>query len=560
MRRALWAAIAAGAGALLAPGATAQLPPIEPEPTTGPAPKARIAYRADGGIRTIAADGSDMRRLTASGAKRAEREAGDDEPAWSPDGRTIAFIRYPEQYGNPLIRLIGADGTGERALTSAPPRNWNEHSPAWSPDGERIAFARSRGGRTATTLQILSVRPDGGDLRVVHSETNSHRGDDVSFRDLAWSPDGQRILFTRRTHDATSTYHPSLHAVPVAGGAAVLLRRDAAHGAWSPDGARIAYAASQEEGLRCAFDDTCEPAGDIHVMNADSSGDARLTDGRADDNDPSWSPDGERVVFRSDRNALDLGYDHWPGELYSIATDGSCLTWLTNGTANVASPAWQTGPGLASSPGACGQTDREPLVETGTAAAERFEAFPVWWFGRVAPNGLLLTNAHVDGRWATFWYGDCGRFDPRDCGEPLDVANGDVCPSARELRPVGALTLARGALLQTTGGGEGYKTTRRLYTGRTMLVLDTGDEAVPVEIVDWLRRIGEPEPSGERLPATRLPRRLWRQLDQVVAAHRRLRDTGAVARRLGISRFNAKRRLALARRLDRLGVRKRLSC
>src|SRR5215217_2937930 len=63
---------------------------------------------------------------------------------------------------------------------------------------------------------------------------------------------------------------------------------------WSPDGERIAFSSNRDDG---SFD--------IYVMNADGSGQTRLTDDPAKDLSPSWSPDGERIAFSSFRDSND---------------------------------------------------------------------------------------------------------------------------------------------------------------------------------------------------------------------------------------------------------------
>ena len=80
----------------------------------------------------------------------------------------------------------------------------------------------------------------------------------------------------------------------------------------------------------------------------------RLTRNPGDDATPAWSPDGSRIVFSSDRNL--------PGadaqEVYSVAPDGSCLTWLTNGSPSSAIPAWRPGSGDAFAPASCDPRSR----------------------------------------------------------------------------------------------------------------------------------------------------------------------------------------------------------
>ena len=67
-------------------------------------------------------------------------------PAWSPDGRRIAFLSRRD--GNKAVYLVNADGSGQRRLTRDAS---NTATPAWSPDGRKIAFESVRDGQTAST-------------------------------------------------------------------------------------------------------------------------------------------------------------------------------------------------------------------------------------------------------------------------------------------------------------------------------------------------------------------------------------------------------------------------
>ena len=80
------------------------------------------------------ADGSGVRRLT-------DNSAEDDSPAWSPDGRQLAFTSYRD--GDWEIYVMNADGSDVRRLTDN--SAWDD-SPAWSPDGRWIAYASDRDG------------------------------------------------------------------------------------------------------------------------------------------------------------------------------------------------------------------------------------------------------------------------------------------------------------------------------------------------------------------------------------------------------------------------------
>jgi len=94
--------------------------------------------KADSEIYVMNADGSGTRRLT-------HNVGYDGEPAWSPDGRKIAF-QSSRRVGDSKaeIYVMNADGSGKRNLTRNPA---NDGSPSWSPDGRRIAFVSDRDGR-----------------------------------------------------------------------------------------------------------------------------------------------------------------------------------------------------------------------------------------------------------------------------------------------------------------------------------------------------------------------------------------------------------------------------
>jgi TolB protein len=100
-------------------------------------------------IYVMNADGSGSRRLT-------HNAAYDAEPAWSPDGRTIAF--RSTRNGNRDIYVMNADGSGKRNLTRNPAQ---DGSPSWSPDGRRIAFVSDRDGR----LEAHVMNADGSGQR-----------------------------------------------------------------------------------------------------------------------------------------------------------------------------------------------------------------------------------------------------------------------------------------------------------------------------------------------------------------------------------------------------------
>ncbi len=119
-----------------------------------------------------------LRPLTRPNGSRA-----DSSPAWSPDGRTIAFVRQRVQpnlvYGPAAIFLIGRDGNGLRRLARGT-------SPSWSPDGRHIVYAKGDG--------IYSIEAD-GDGRTRIAGGLAGRG---AVLQPQWSPDGRKILYVTR--------------------------------------------------------------------------------------------------------------------------------------------------------------------------------------------------------------------------------------------------------------------------------------------------------------------------------------------------------------------------
>ena len=349
----------------------------------------RIAYvDSEGGdddIFTVEPDSSDVRQLTAW-------EGSDADPAWSPDGTKIAYVRHElpsSSQGN--VWVMDADGSNPHRVAQAN----DKPRPVWSPDGKWIAFNRGQGRlyRVAATGGTPELLIDGG--------VGQH----------AWSPDGRSIAAVGRGAIAVLDLETRrIHGV-VAG--------DVLEPAWSPDGRWIAFRA--QICRACSYD--------VFTVRADGTDLVRYTQDETFDQDVSWSPDGRFLMVERVSIFEEIPGSGGPGTsgVYAIAVDGSGLTLLRPGGGG-RQPAWQpiprsseaSAPPAISPPGICRHSSAQGDLD-GDGALDRIEilydgAASCWLGGgehtlqvRLAsgatetlpcPNCVVLTSLDVneDGR------------------------------------------------------------------------------------------------------------------------------------------------------------------
>ena len=289
-----------------------------PDPDWAPGGR-RLVLSYGWNIVIVNRDGTGRRRLT--------RGVSNDDwaPAWSPDGSWIAFTRNGSLYG------MRTDGSGLKFLGPGDEADW-------SPNGKRIVFTLHRvfGGR-----DIYSMRTDGTDRRLL---TRSRRLDEYA---PAWSPGGTRIAYTRG-------FERDVWVMNADGSNKHQLVPDAAAPSWSPHGAFVSFTrtrtapfpggdmgevttiyARPADGSALArrvltpeFDVDVEASPDgtriaytsfrpystsgVYVADADGGNETFLHTGE----EPDWSPDGTRILLRSQ------------GSLYVVNADGSLPTQL----------------------------------------------------------------------------------------------------------------------------------------------------------------------------------------------------------------------------------------
>ena len=229
-------------------------------------------------------DGSNKQRIfdTASSgldpALVAVGMAGAFQPAWSPDGQWVAFGLgqwfQTRRFGTGRIMRVRRDGSGAEALTDG---SVNAGFPSYSADGKQIVYrvwdANEKG------LRIVTVADRS--IRVLTTDNDNLPG---------WSPDGRRIVFTRRV-DAVNfdifTIRPDgsdLRRLTTSGA-------NDGHAVWTADGRILwnsgVYGFRDEAAL---YDNTFQQYGQNWVMNADGSGKRMLTDSRWEDSMPLYLP------------------------------------------------------------------------------------------------------------------------------------------------------------------------------------------------------------------------------------------------------------------------------
>jgi TolB protein len=251
------------------------------------------------------------------------------DPAWSPDGRRISFMRYHFD-GSGHVRselyVMNGDGSGQRTFSDALDPN-RDLTPTLSPDWRKIAFRRNScwavQGACAgnSTIYVMNVDGSGrhrlargGSLRKTSS--GQRVGGDDGY---AWSPDGRRLAFMS---DRAGNFE--IYLVNADGSDERRLTRVPefdGHPVWSPDGRKIAFV----RGVRDRHGTLRE---EVWVMSADGSDQRSLGRGGG----LTWSPDGRRIAFRSERTGK--------AELYLVNVDGSGSVRLTRNPGADGDPAW----------------------------------------------------------------------------------------------------------------------------------------------------------------------------------------------------------------------------
>jgi len=248
-----------------------------------------------GDIFTMNPDGSDVRQLTFFGASGGSAGLGD----WSPDGSGLVFAQQAAPSAPNQLWIMNANGSDQHQLLNDP--SHNDYGPSFSPDGTQIVFTRCIIG--SFQCAIDRVKADGSKLTQI-LPVNSNP--DILDFNPAYSQDGSMIAFHSLFRNGlleaiylTNADGSGIHSLTPP-------RLGADEADWSPDGTTIAFSSND---ANCGFGSCFVLSAEIWLVSADGRETRRLTFNNNQwhglntvphDLAPSWSPQGDAIVFQRD--------------------------------------------------------------------------------------------------------------------------------------------------------------------------------------------------------------------------------------------------------------------
>jgi len=274
--------------------------------------------------------------------------------SWSPDGKYLAFSgqRSPREPNS--IFLLSRESLETRQITSPPTGFLGDSTPAFSPDGKVLAFVR---GASSRDVEIYIMPAAGGEPKRLTFENRSGRS-------LAWTADGRDILFSLWGSATFRLWRVSAaggtpEQLPVGeGGATLAISRQGDHLAYSQESrdtdiwrvgtsgsasihptrlissTRLDYAPQYSpDSKRIAFTSGRSGSNEIWVCDADGLNPVQLTSFAGPDvGSPRWSPDGRQVTFDSVATGN--------RDIFVVSLEGGKPRRLTEDSSDEVRPSW----------------------------------------------------------------------------------------------------------------------------------------------------------------------------------------------------------------------------
>jgi len=286
------------------------------------------------------------RRMTAGKAagSRAAEVPSEDSPAWSPDGRSLAFLSDAASAGQAQLYFVNIGSGKIRKLTNV---KGLLAAPTWSPDGKRLGILftenanRAAGPLVAEAAQTGVIKDAVTEQRLVVIDVADGRLTQISPADMYvyefnWSPDNQRFVVTAAHGNGDNNWYiAQIYTVSASGGEMKSIYKPTlqiANPAWSPDGKSVAF-------ISGLMSDEPSVGGDIFVVSADG-GEARnvTPDMKASASWLTWSGPGT-ILFGQEIEG-DSGFA-------TVDVGGGRIEPLWRGPEQITANGWGTAVSLA---------------------------------------------------------------------------------------------------------------------------------------------------------------------------------------------------------------------
>ncbi len=323
--------------------------------TTDAAPDSNPAWSPDGRFIAFTRDFPSRKRalmvIPAIGGlerKIAEIFPGSGRPAWSPDGNWLAISERDSETEPFALSLLSVDSGDKRRLTSPPKHSYGDFDPAFSPDGRSLAFSRGIDAHTfgLSDLYLLAFsagwKPAGEPKQI----TFGNEG----VQDPEWTADGREIVYSAGSMVSRGLWRISAfgHGAGRAEPQRLPSMGNEVFGpAVSRRGNRLAYVHYFEHVSIWRMTAPGPEGKRLRPLNQPTS----LVSSTRDDSGPQFSPDGKKLAFESTRSGSD--------EIWVCDADGSNAVQMTSfGGPDVTTPRWSPDGGrIAFDSNAAGEFD-----------------------------------------------------------------------------------------------------------------------------------------------------------------------------------------------------------